>query len=189
MSTLEFLQQRTSIPAKLLTEPAPNRAELREMIKAAVAAPDHAALQPWRFILIEGEARRKLGDIFADATRAREPDMDEEKIERQREKPLRAPMIITVVCKITENHPKTPEIEQLLSAGAAAQQLMLAANALGYDAIWLTGPNSADETVKTALGITRKDRIVGFIYLGTSSIAKPNVRRPEPDAFLESWPG
>lgn len=189
MTPLEFLQQRTSIPAKLLVEPAPDATQLREIIKAAVAAPDHGALRPWRFIVVEGDARKKLGDIFAKATHAREPDMDEEKVERQRLKPLRSPMILTVVCSITENHPKTPEVEQLLSAGAAAQQAMLAANALGFGAIWLTGPNAFDEQVKTALGVETKDRIVGFLYLGTSSISRPQVRRPDPDDFLESWRG
>ncbi len=187
MKILEFLQNRTSIPAKLLQDPAPGKNEIRQMIKAALAAPDHAALRPWKFIIIEGEAREKLGDLFVTASRNREPDLDREKLERQRDKPMRSPVIIAVTAKITENHPKTPVVEQVLSAGAAAQQILLAANALGYGSIWLTGPNAEDVSVKKALGLEEQDRIVGFIYLGTSRIPKPNIIRPDVDEYMEYW--
>ncbi|MDO6460119.1 nitroreductase [Granulosicoccaceae sp. 1_MG-2023] len=184
---LEFLQQRASIPARFLAEPAPDPSQLREILQAAVAAPDHAALRPWRFIVIEGESRNKLGDVFVEATRRREPDMPADKLESQRSKPLRSPMIVTVVADITPDHPKTPETEQILSAGAAAQQLILAANALGFGAIWLTGPNAHAPEVKEALGIAEKDHIVGFVYLGTATIDKPQVRRPDPADFVSHW--
>jgi nitroreductase len=187
MTTLDFLQRRASIPAKFLSEPAPSATELTDIIKAAVAAPDHANLKPWRFIIIKGSSRKKLGEVFMQATRLREPNMDEEKIKRQGEKPLRSPMIMAVVCKITKNHPKAPELEQLLSAAAAMQQAQLAANALGYGAIWLTGPNAFDAHVKSALKVDEKDQIIGFLYLGTSSIASPKVKRPDPNTFVEYW--
>lgn len=187
MTALEFLQNRASIPAKFLSEPAPDKSQLREILNAAVAAPDHAALRPWQFIVIEGESRQRLGDVFVEAAKNREPDMPAEKLEGQRSKPLRSPMIVTVVAKITPNHPKTPETEQILSAGAAAQQLMLAANAMGFGAIWLTGPNAEAVEVKNALGLAEQDHIVGFVYLGTPTIDRPKARRPDPDDFTRWW--
>lgn len=187
MNNLQFLQSRTSIPAKLLSEPKPNTEQLNEILKAAVAAPDHGCLRPWHFIVIEGDARAKLGDVFAKAAIARDPTLDAIQVEKQREKPLRSPTILTVVCNIHENHAKVPVLEQILSAGTAAHQAMLAANALGFGAIWLTGPNAFDENVKTALNIEEKDQIIAFIYLGTATIAKPNIQRPDASEFTKYW--
>jgi len=187
MNELAFLQQRTSIPAQYLSEPAPSNAELHEIVKAGIAAPDHAALRPWRFIVVRGDARRQLGDVLEAAARAREPDLNENKLARIRDKPMRSPLIITVVARITPNHPKSPEIEQVLSAGAAAQQMMLAANALGFGAIWLTGPNADSSQVKAALGAKATDVIVGFLYMGTATIAAPKPARPEVKDHLLFW--
>lgn len=187
MNNLQFLQSRTSIPAKLLGEPKPTPEQLDEILKAAVAAPDHGHLRPWRFIVIEGDAREKLGDIFAKAALQRDPSLDATQVDRQREKPLRSPTILTVVCKIQENHAKVPVLEQILSAGTAAHQAMLASNALGFGAIWLTGPNAFDENVKAALNIEKKDQIIGFIYLGTATISKPNIQRPNTKELTEYW--
>ncbi len=185
MTVLEFLQNRASMPARLLSEPAPTKYELENIIKAALAAPDHGVLRPWKFIIIKGDSRKKLGDIFAKAIQVREPSLPNEKIERQRQKPLRSPIIITVVCKVTENHPKTPVIEQILSAGAAAQQILLAANTMGFGSIWLTGANASDPNVKQALDIADKDQIIGFLYIGTPRIKTPKMRRPEPSEYIE----
>lgn len=189
MTTLEFLQSRTSIPAKLLSDPAPDEQQLKEILTAAVAAPDHGSLRPWEFVVISGNARKKLGDIFAESARRRDPEISEEEMERQRQKPLRSPMIITVVGKITPDHPKAPEIEQVLSAGAAAQQILLAANALGFGSVWVTGAYAFDDFIKTSLGIDPANPIVGFIYLGTPTIGKPQVIRPDPDIFTRHWEG
>lgn len=186
-SHLAFLQQRVSIPAKFLVEPGPNEEQLTEIATAGVAAPDHAALRPWRFIVIRGEARNALGEVFVKATRAREPDMDPDKLQRTGEKPLRSPVILTVVATVTPDHPKTPEIEQVVSAGAAAQQMLLAANALGFGSVWLTGPNAEAPEVKQALGLEASDVIVGFLYLGTSTIKPPKPARPEANAHLTFW--
>ncbi len=189
MTTLEFLQSRASIPAKFLSEPAPTQEQLKQILTAAVSAPDHGVVRPWEFIVISGDARRKLGDLFAESARKREPDLSAEKIERQREKPMRSPMIVTVVANISEKHPKAPRIEQILSAGAAAQQILLAANALGFGSIWLTGANAFDESIKAALGIAAKNQIIGFLYLGTSKIPKPGISRPDSADFTRHWDG
>ncbi len=186
---LSELQQRQSTPANLLDEPAPCDDQIAEIVKAGLAAPDHAHLRPWRFIVIRGDARQKLGDIFVEATVRREPDMPDEKLEKQRLKPTRSPLIIAVVATITEDHPKTPVVEQILSAGAAMQLMQLAATALGFGSIWLTGPNAADNHVKSALGIDAGDELVGFLYIGTPRNKKPQPDRAPLSEHLSDWSG
>ncbi len=173
-SIIDFLQQRSSSPANRLIEPAPNDQQIAEILRCAVAAPDHARLRPWRFIIIRGDARKNLGDVFAEIALTSDGDSTEEKLQRVREKPLRSPLIITVVSILTSGHPKTPEIEQTLSAGAAAQQLLLGANALGFGAVWLTGANAYHPLVKSALSLASNEQITGFIYTGTESKAAGN---------------
>lgn len=187
MTELAFLQQRASIPANCLVEPGPSDEEIREIVTAGLAAPDHAAMRPWQFIIIRGDARAALGEVFEQATLNREPDMDPGKLARVKEKPLRSPLILAVVANITPDHPKTPEIEQVLSAGAAAQQIMLAANTLGFGAVWLTGPNASAPEVKAALDIAETDIIVGFLYMGTPSIKLPKPGRPNLSDHLSYW--
>ena len=189
MSTLEFLQNRASIPAKYLTDPAPDTEAIRKICTAGLAAPDHAAMRPWRFIVIEGDKRHRLSDVFVEVALTQDKDLPEDKLQRIREKPLRSPLIITVVIKITPDHPKTPEIEQILSAGAAAQQMQLAASALGFGSVWLTGPNAHSDIVRRALGVESPDLIAGFLYLGTSTIKAPRPKRPDVDDHLSYWEG
>lgn len=123
------------------------------------------------------------------ATHQRDSTVSAEKLQSVSQKPLRSPMIITVVAKITQNHPKTPVVEQLLSAGVAAQQISLGANALGFGAVWLTGANTYDSMVKAALGVDAGDEIVGFIYIGTPTMSKPRRPRPDPADFVTHWQG
>ncbi len=186
---ISLLQDRVSYPANTLAEPAPNKEQLTQILKCAMSAPDHAKMQPWRFIIIEGDARTKLGEVFAKATAQRDPEVSDKKLKMIAEKPLRSPMIITVVATITPDHPKTPVIEQLLSAGAAAQQLSLGANALGFGSVWLSGANTYDNNVKAALGVDAIDEIVGFIYVGTPTMKKPNRPRSDPAEFVSYWQG
>ena len=186
---ISLLHDRVSYPANALAEPAPDREQLSDILKCAMSAPDHAGMQPWHFIIIEGDARAKLGQVFATATQQRDPDASDKKLRMISEKPLRSPMIIIVIAKITEDHPKTPVVEQILSAGAAAQQMSLGANALGFGTAWLTGPNTYDNTVKEALGITAIDEIVGFLYIGTPTMKKPHRPRPDPAEFTRYWHG
>jgi len=183
------LQERVSFHARVLEEPAPNSEQLTDILKCAMTAPDHAQMRPWRFVIIEGDARIKLGEVFAQAVKQRDPDVSDKKLESVADKPLRSPMIITVIATITEDHPKTPVVEQILSAGVAAQHISLGANALGFGAHWLTGPNTYSSLVKDALGVEPKDQIVGFIYVGTPSMKKPQRERPDPADFVSYWTG
>lgn len=171
---LHFLK-RHSTPAKALTEPAPDDDQLKQIFEIAMHAPDHGRIQPYRFITIRGDARTELSKVFAQAVRRRDPDVDEEYLDKQRNKPLRSPLIIVVVACLIESK-KIPEIEQILSAGAAAHNILLASNAMGFGSIWLTGDNAYDPYVCQALGLADNERLVGFVYLGTESLA---VKRPD----------
>lgn len=188
-SLLDTLHTRHSVPASQLTEPAPTDEQLNDILRCAINAPDHGKLHPWRFIVIRGDARQALGDVFVEAAKAREPDISEQKLERMREKPLRSPMIVVIVATLTPDHPKAPEIEQMLSAGAAVQLMQLGATASGFGSIWLSGANAYDDNVKSALGIAAKDQIAGFLYLGTPPDTAPSRRRPEISEHLSEWRG
>ena len=178
--------QRNSTPAKALREPAPNDAELNAILEIAMNAPDHKRLRPYRFMTIRGDARYRLSEIFVQATRQREPDVDAAYLAKQREKPLRSPLIVVVVASLIES-PKIPEIEQLLSAGAAAHNILLASNALGFGSIWLTGANAYDPFVCEQLGLTENERIVGFVYLGTPDFCIPRPTPPRVSDYLTNW--
>ncbi len=184
-TSLEHLY-RYSTPAKALNEPAPDDAQLRQILHVAMSAPDHGRLRPYRFIAIRGDARYKLSEIFVEATRRREPDVDPAYLAKQREKPLRSPLIVVVVASPVEDD-KIPEIEQVLSAGAAAHNILLASNALGFGSIWLTGANAYDPYVCGELGLAAHERIVGFIYLGTPALDIPPREIPAVEGFVSSW--
>lgn len=164
MQAIDVLLERRS--AKTLAEPAPDDGALELLLECASRAPDHGRLRPWRFIVIRGAARERLGELMADQLRRKQPAASAETLHREQQKPLRAPLIIVVaaVCNATA---RIPPIEQILAAGAAAQNMMLAAPALGFGAMWKTGDAAYDDTVKVTLGLQAGDAIVGFLYLGT----------------------
>lgn len=165
MQAIDLLLGRRS--AKALTDPAPDAGALQLLLQCASRAPDHGRLRPWRFIVIRGAARERLGELMADLLRRKLPEATAETLQRERQKALRAPLIV-VVAAVRNAEARIPAIEQTLAAGAAAQNMMLAATALGFGAMWKTGDAAYDDTVKTALGLTAADSIVGFLYLGTA---------------------
>ncbi|MGH8287461.1 MAG: nitroreductase family protein [Steroidobacteraceae bacterium] len=166
MQAIDALLKRRS--AKTLTDPAPDDGALELLLESAARAPDHGRLRPWRFIVIRGAARERLGGLMADQLLRTQPAASAESLQRERQKALRAPLII-VVAAISNASAKVPAVEQILSAGAAAQNIMLAATALGFGAMWKTGGAAYDPMVKVALGLEAKDAIVGFLYLGTAA--------------------
>lgn len=191
MDTLDAITGRHSVPAPFLTEPAPDAEAVARIVTAGSAAPDHGRLRPWRFLVIGGEARARMGEVFVDALRAREPDADEAAVEQERGRFLRAPMVVAVLVTLDPDHPKIPAVEQILSGGAAAQNMLLAARALGFGAKWVTGANAYDGRVKEALGGGPGDVIAGFLYLGTPSGEPPKVPHADPaeHGFLWRGPG
>lgn len=174
MELIEGIQSRTS--ALKLTEPAPSHADVERIIKAGIRAPDHGRLRPWRFVVLEGDARKHLGNAMADLLRQKLPDAPASQLEAEAAKPLRAPLIIAVGAKIAKG--KIPEIEQIAAVAAAIQNMCLAAHALGYGAMWKTGGAAYATSVKTMLGLTPDDHIVGFLYLGTNASPGPLIEAP-----------
>ncbi len=187
MTDIEFLQSRHSTPANQLIEPAPDATELKQILQAAMAAPDHGRLQPYRFIKIEGEGRHRLSELFAEAVQKRDPQVTPEYLKKQADKPLRSPMIVVVVATLIDS-PKVPRIEQMLSAGSAAHGILLASETLGFGSIWLSGDNAYDDTVKQGLGIGENEEIIGFVYLGTKKNQMPPRQAAPTDRFLTNWP-
>jgi len=183
MDAIEALMGRVS-PAQLV-EPGPNAAQLQTLLSVAARAPDHGRMQPWRFVLIEGEARNRLGEVMAQSLKRREPDAPEGKLDAERKKPLRAPLMVVVAAAVREN-PKVPDVEQVVAAGAAAQNMLVAAHALGLGGFWRTGAPAYDIGVKRELGLGEQDVIVGFIYLGSVGVAGKAVPA-ETAAVTRRW--
>lgn len=187
MDALEALTTRVS--PKELGEPAPDDAALGTIFAAALRAPDHGRLRPWRFILIRGEGRKRLGELFESSLLRREPKAGAELLDRERQRALRAPLIVVVAAHFTPAA-KVPDAEQLLSAAAAAQNIMVACHALGFAAMWKTGEPAYDAGVKEALGLDTQDGIAGFLYIGTPLKGMPKQPAPlDPANFVRSWPG
>lgn len=181
MDLLTGIESRTS--AAKLTEPAPTREHIERIIGAGARAPDHGRLRPWRFVVLQGDARRTLADAMADVLRRKNPAATTDELEGERRKPMRAPTIIAVAAHITKG--RIPEVEQVLAVGAAVQNMMLAAQALGYGAMWKTGGAAYDAGVKQALGLSTDDHIVAFLYLGTIAVAGSLV--PAPTEGIVRW--
>jgi nitroreductase len=170
MDTLTAIASRSS--ATKLVEPAPSRAQVGQLLQAAVRAPDHGRLAPWRFAVLAGDARHVLGDAMAASLAARTPATAPEVLDGERRKALRAPLIIAVAAA-ARAHPKVPQLEQLLAVAAAIENLILAAHALGFGTMWKTGTAAYDPLVRSALGFESDDQILGFIYLGTAAALAP----------------
>lgn len=166
-----------------LIEPAPTPSQLDLVLDAALRAPDHGQMQPWRFVLVRGEARQALGEVFVQAARERDPQAD---AERFRAKALAAPLIIAMGAHLRPGH-KVPEGEQLLAVGAAAMNMLNALHFLGYGGFWATGANSYDERVRAALGFEPADRLVGFLYVGTPKDRRNDAVRPSRRRFVREW--
>jgi nitroreductase len=189
MEALEAVITRCSVAPAFLGEPAPDDAALERILAAGASAPDHGRLRPWRFIVIRGAGRARLGEVFAEALRRRDPAAPEAALEQERGRPLRAPLVIAVAAALDREHAKIPEIEQILSTGAAVQNMLLAAHAQGYGGKWLTGANAYDDHVKAALGLAPDHRLVAFLYLGTVEGRPPTVPHADAREHTIEWPG
>ena len=174
---LELLATRRSVAPHLLAGPAPRPDEIETMLTIAARVPDHGRLAPWRFIVIEGDARHRMGDVIATAFEADEPGADPARIAQERGRLAQAPLVIAVVSR-ARPHVKIPEWEQVLSVGAAAMNLVLAANAMGYAASWLTHWYSFDGRVLDALGVEPDERLAGFIHIGRPKEQPADRPRP-----------
>lgn len=186
--TLRLLALRRSTPVLMLGAPGPSAADLDMLLRLAVRVPDHRKLEPWRLLVIEGEARNRLGEIFAAARKLRDPDASDEKLAGEMALPLRAPVIVTVISSPNHHDPKkTPVWEQQLSAGAVCQNLLIAAQAAGWAAVWITEDAAFDSHVHAAFNMHAHEQIAGFIYLGTAKENPVERQRPTLSKKVERW--
>ena len=189
MELLEAIKSRRSISR--LSPPAPTAAELHLILDAAACAPDHGSLRPWRFIVLQDEAKNAFGPVLAAATEAEYRDRGQEpepaKVQKDLTKMDRAPLVVVVVCEYQPNE-KIPRSEQHAAVVAAAQNACLAATDLGFGSMWRTGPNAYNPHVKAALGVGEDNDIVGFLYLGSVEEGRtkpPN--QPDLDGLVTHW--
>jgi len=184
MDPIDALHSRVSVPS--LEGPVPDQEDLQDIFLAALRAADHARLRPWRFLVVRGSAREELGELYAQATASDDPKVDERRLERVKAKPLRAPMIVVAIARVV-SHPKVPEIEQLLSTGAAVQNMLNAAHMKGLGSIWRTGSMTEHPIVRAGLGLSENEHIVGFMYLGRVSGKVKSVPELAVEDFFTDW--
>jgi nitroreductase len=174
---LELLKTRRSVKPREMTAPGPSPAELDTILTIGARVPDHGKLAPWRFIVFEGDARARAGELIAKVFARKNPQATPSEIETEKKRLIDAPLVIGIV-SFTTPHPKVPPWEQELSAGASAMNIVTAATALGYGACWLTGWFAFDRDVLDELGLKPHEKCAGFIHIGKP--AKPNEDRPRP---------
>ena len=186
-AVLDFLLKRRSVKPAAMQSPGPTPEQLQQILTVAARVPDHKKMVPWRFIVFEGEARARFGDVLAEVCVAeeREPP-SKQRLDIERGRFLDAPLVIGVVSKVT-SHPGAPEWEQVLSSGAACFNLCLAANALGYATNWLTGWYAYSPGVNQRLGLAANERIAGFIYIGTATTNTDDRERPALETIVSRY--
>jgi nitroreductase len=175
--SVTLLRTRRSLKPVELVGPGPSPADLDTLLTIASRVPDHGKLAPWRFIVFEGESQIKAGAAIAAAFVAKYPDATPDQIAFERRRLARAPLVIAVVSRAAP-HVKIPEWEQVLSAGAAAMSLVIAAHALGFGATWITEWYAYDRSVLDALGLAPHEKIAGFVHIGRPAHAPEDRPRP-----------
>ena len=184
--SLDFLNARRSTPARQLGAPGLAPEQLDALLAAATRVPDHGKLTPWRLLLIRGAALRAFGATLAQIHQRKDPAIGEAQLLKDRERYTFAPLVVVVIARITPGH-KTPEQEQLLSAGCVAYNLLLGAQALGFGAQWLTGWAAYDVDVAALLGLSAHERIVSFVHIGTARESAPERTRPALSEVVAEW--
>lgn len=185
MNAIDAILTRSAALAGNLREPGPVGADLETLLNAAACAPDHGWLRPWRFLLVRGEARRALGEVVAASYQKRYPEMDEPSLQRVRRYTTRIPLFIGVIAAVKES--RIPVGEQILSAGAAAQNIIIAAHALGYGAMWISSMIEEDMEAQTAIGLKETETCIGWITLGSLKSRPRPKKRPHGIDFTSLW--
>ncbi len=185
-SALSLLEHRHSTAARQLGEPAPDEATLQALFTAAIRVPDHGKLVPFRLIRLQDDAKRAWGEQLAALAQRKHPDISPVKLEKERLRYTFAPLVVVVVARLTA-HGKVPEIEQKLSAGCVAHNLLLGAYALGFGAQWLTGWAAYDRDAAVILGLGDDEHVIGFVHIGTAQIDVPDRQRPALADVLSTW--
>lgn len=181
---LDLLLTRRSGSAKAMEGPGPSKKQIEDILRAGARAPDHGKLFPWRFILFEGKGRERMGDILAEVMEAEGERAKQ--VEEERNRFLRAPLVIGVISAAREQH-KIPVWEQELSAGAVCQNILIAATALGFVGNWLTEWYAYHPAVKEKMGLKPGERIAGFLYIGAAKDELEERPRPEMDKIVSRF--
>jgi len=184
--TLNHLLTRRSVSANALAEPGPDAGQLTLILTAAARVPDHKKLVPWRFVLFKGAARAAFGRVLAAVCEVEEAAPSAVRLEAEAKRFLRAPVVIAVISRITQAH-AVPEWEQVLSAGASCQNLVVAATALGFGAQWITEWCAYSDGVRRALRLGEGERVAGFVYIGTPKEPPDERERPALDDIVTAW--
>lgn len=185
MDALNALHNRVSIPR--VTGPAPTAEQQEALFRAALRAPDHGRLRPWRFLTVEGTGLEQLGELFSAAELAKTGDSSTESVLRAGQLPLRAPLLIIAISS-PKPHAKVPEFEQDMSCAVAVGNMLVAAHAMGLGAVWRTGEPAVDPVIREGLGLAEQEKIVAFLYVGQP--AREGRPVPELDScdFVRRWP-
>ena len=186
MQALDALLNRVSVPR--LVDPAPTAEQREVMFAAAMRAPDHGQLRPWRFLTVEGQARHRMGELLAEAARFNDPLVAEAVVEKALNGPLRAPLVVVVIARL-QDHFKIPKSEQMLAAGCAAHAILLAAYAQGVGGVWRTGELAYSPHVAKGLGLEDGEEVIGFLYLGTPQKEARTAPKAETAEFVSEWTG
>ena len=184
---LTLLLSRRSVKPAMLSAPGPTADQLSTILTAAARVPDHKKLTPWRFVVFEGDARVKFGDVIAAACAEEDAEPPSPgRLETERGRLARAPTVVAVISRVVPTR-GAPEWEQVLSCGAACFNMCLAANALGFGSNWLTEWYSYSPHVCSAMGLADNERLAGFVYIGTTVEAQPDRDRPDLAAIVTRW--
>lgn len=186
-NTMSLLLTRRSAKARNLESPGPNEEQLRDILTAGMRVPDHGKLAPWRFIVVQNEAQDALSNIFADAYLNEKPEASALELDSIQNFPKQAPVMIAVLSRLNTAR-AIPEWEQRLSAGAACQNMILAAHAMGFKANWLTGWAAFCEDIIKELGGQQDDKIAGFLFIGSSNKGLSERPRPAFDDIISFYP-
>jgi nitroreductase len=186
---LAFLRNRRSVPAARLQPPGPDAQQLREIIATALRVPDHGKLTPWRLIVFSGDAGARYGAALAELHARVDPGVAAAKLAKDRERFAHSPVVLAVIARIDAAITKVPEQEQLLSAGCLAFNLLLAAQAAGFAAQWLTGWSCYDRDAAALLGLSAHERAIAYIHIGSRGDEPPERIRPAVDQVAGAWQG
>lgn len=184
---LDFMRTRHSTPAMQLGEPGPDDAQLHEILETAIRVPDHGKLAPWRLIVLQNPDKSGYGERLAELHAQVDPQASPRQLEKDRQRFNSAPLVVAVIARIEENHPKIPAQEQLLSAGCVAYNLLLGAQALGFGAQWLTGWSAYDRAAARLLGLRDGERLIAYIHIGTAQGASAERARPPIEEVVSTW--
>lgn len=186
---LTILLRRRSLTVKDMIGPGPSQDEIDLILTIGSRVPDHKKQVPWRFLTIEGDARHKAGEKLRSIFAKNNPDTDNDLLDFEQNLLTRAPLVIAVISTATPDNPKVPEWEQILTAGAVCQNILLASNALGFAGQWLSEWYAYDDEFLAHLGLSKDERIAGFIYIGTAGKEPAERGRPDIKELTQKWQG